>query len=65
MFPENLKIVMCLDPFSKQSYYNIWVFFRLISVVEPTALLKLPIYSIFILLILPGLIRGSVNNFVN
>ena len=47
MYSENSKIVKCLDSFSKQ-IYNIWVNFRLISVFETSALLNLPIYSIFL-----------------
>ena len=59
MYSENSKIVICLDSFSKQIYY-IWVFFRLISVFETTtALLNLPICSIFLWLLLPDLI-GSL-----
>ena len=52
MYHENSKIVICLDSFSKQ-IYNIWVFFRHISVFETTALLNLPIYSIFLCLLSP------------
>ena len=53
MFSENSKIVICLDSFSKQNY-NIWVIFRLyISVFKTTALLNLPIYSIFPWFLLP------------
>ena len=52
---ENSKLVICLDSFSKQ-IYNILVIFRLISVFEMTALLNLPIYSIFLWLLLPDLI---------
>ena len=56
MFSENSKIVICLDSFSEQ-IYNSWVIFRLISsVFETTALLDLPIYSIFLWLLLPDLI---------
>ena len=55
MYSENSKIVLCLDSFSKQ-INNIGVIFRLISVFERTALLSLPIYSIFIWLLLPDLI---------
>ena len=58
MYSENSNIVMCLDSFSKQ-IYNIWVIFRLISVFETTALLNLPIYRIFLWLLLPDLI-GSL-----
>ena len=58
MYSENLKIVICLDSFSKQ-IYNIWVMFRFISVFETTALLNLQIYSIFLWLLLPDLI-GSL-----
>ena len=58
MYSKNLKIVICLDPFSKQ-IYNVWVIFRLISVFETTALLNIPIYSIFLWLLLPDLI-GSL-----
>ena len=58
MNSENSKIVICLDPSSKQ-IYNIWVIFRLISVFEVTALLNLPVYSIFLWLLLPDLI-GSL-----
>ena len=47
MYSENSKKVICLDSFSKQ-IYNIEVIFRLISVFETTALLNLPIYSIFL-----------------
>ena len=53
MYSDDSKIVECLDSFSKQ-IYNIWVIFRLISVFETTALLNLPIYSIFLWLLLPG-----------
>ena len=55
MYSENSKIVICLESFSKQ-IYNILVIFRLMSVFETTALLNLPIYSIFFWLILPDLI---------
>ena len=58
MYSENSKIVICLDSFSKP-IYNIWVIFRLISVFETIALLNLPIYSIFLWLLLPDLI-GSL-----
>ena len=58
MYSENSNIVMCLDSFSKQ-IYNIWVIFRLVSVFETTALLNLPIYRIFLWLLLPDLI-GSL-----
>ena len=47
MYSENSNIVICLDSFSKQ-IHNIWGNFRLISVFETTALLNLPIYSIFL-----------------
>ena len=46
MYSENSKIVICLD-----------LTFRLISVFE-TALLNLPIYSIFLWLLLPDLIES-------
>ena len=55
MYSENSKKVICLDSFSKQ-IYNIWVIFRLISVFKTTALLNLPIYSIFLWPLLPDLI---------
>ena len=55
MYSENSKTVICLDSFSKQ-IYNIWVIFRLTSVLEMTALLNLLIYSIFLWLLLPDLI---------
>ena len=58
MYSENSKIVIYLDSFSKQ-IYNIWVIFRLISVFETTALLNVPIYSIFLWFLLPDLI-GSL-----
>ena len=47
MYSENSKIVICLESFSKQ-IYNILVIFRLVSVFEMTALLNLPINSIFL-----------------
>ena len=50
MYSKNSKIVKCLDSFSKQ-IYDIWVIFRLISVFETTALLNLPINSIFLWLL--------------
>ena len=55
MYSDNSKIVICLDSLFKQ-IYSILVFFRLISVFEATALLNLPIYSIFLWLPLPDLI---------
>ena len=55
MFPENSKIVICLDAFSRQIYI-IWIIFRLISVFETTALLNLPKNSIFLWFLLPNLI---------
>ena len=58
MDSENSKKVICLDSFSKR-IYKIWVMFRLISVFETTALLNLPIYNIFLWLLLPDLI-GSL-----
>ena len=58
MYSDNSKIVICLDSFSKQ-IYNIWVIFRLKSVFETSALLNLPIYSIFLWLHLPDLV-GSL-----
>ena len=58
MYSENSKVVICLDSFTKQ-IYNIWVTFRLISVFETIALLNLPIYSIFLWLLLQDLI-GSL-----
>ena len=58
MYFENSKIVVCLDSFSKQ-IYNIGVCFGLKSVIETTVLLYLPSYSIFLWLLLPGLI-GSL-----
>ena len=58
MYTENSKIVICLDSFFKQ-IYNIWVIVRLISVFETTALFKLPIFRIFLWLLLPDLI-GSL-----
>ena len=59
MYSENLKIVICLDSFSKQ-IYNIGEFFRFISVFETTDLFYLPIYSIFVWLLLPDLIGSLV-----
>ena len=58
MYSENSKIVICSDSFSKQ-IYNICVIFRPFSVFETTALLNLPIYIIFLWLLLPDLI-GSL-----
>ena len=58
MYSENSKKVICLDSSSKQ-IYNMWVMFRLISVFETTASLNLPIYSIFLWLLLPDFI-GSL-----
>ena len=58
MYSENSKIVICLDSFFKQ-IYNILVMFRLLSVFETTVLFNLPIYSIFLWLLLPALI-GSL-----
>ena len=58
MYSEKSKIGICLDSFSKQ-IYNICAIFRLISVFVATALLNLPIYSIFLWLLLPDLI-GSL-----
>ena len=43
MYYENSKIVICLDSFSEQMY-NILVTFRLLSVIETTALFNPPIY---------------------
>ena len=62
MYSENSKIVICLDSLSKQ-IYNIWVIFRLISVFETTVLLNLPIYSIFLWLLLPDLIGSLMSCF--
>ena len=56
MYSENSKIVIRLDSFSKQ-VFNIWVNFDLLS--ETTALFNLPIYSIFLWLLLSDLI-GSL-----
>ena len=42
--------------FIYKQFYNIWVIFRLISVFETTALLNLPVYSIFVWFPLPDLI---------
>ena len=54
MYSENSKIVICLDSFfNKLKYMGI---FRLKSVFETTALLSLPIYSIFLWLLLPDFI---------
>ena len=47
MYSVNSKIVICLDSFSKQ-IDNIWIIFQLLSVFETTALLNLPMYSIFL-----------------
>ena len=58
MYSENSKMVRYLDSVSKQ-IYNIWVIFRPSSVFERTALLNLPIHSIFLWLLLPDLI-GSL-----
>ena len=52
------KTVISLDSFSKQNC-NIWFLVRLISALETTALLNLPIYSTFLWLLLPDLI-GSL-----
>ena len=57
-YSENSKKVICLDSFTKR-IYNIWVIFRFISVFETTALLNLPIYSVFLWLLLLDLI-GSL-----
>ena len=57
MYSENSKTVICLDSFSER-IYNIWVIFRIMSVFETTALLNLPIYSIFLWLLLPDIIRS-------
>ena len=57
MYSENSKYIIRLVSFSKQ-IKNICVVFRLISVFETTALFNLPIYSIFLWLILPNLIRS-------
>ena len=57
-FKSAKKINIFLESFSKH-IYNIWVIFRLISVFETTALLNLPINSIFLWLLLPDLI-GSL-----
>ena len=61
MYSENSKKVIHLDTFSKE-IKNILVIFRLISVFETTALLNLPINSIFLWLLLPDLI-GSLMRF--
>ena len=58
MYFENSKKVICLDSFSKQIYNNLAIF-RLISVFETTDLLNLPIYDIFLWLLLSDLI-GSL-----
>ena len=50
MYLANSKIVICLESFSKQ-FYNIWVIFLLISIIETTALLNLPICGVFLLLL--------------
>ena len=53
-----IRKVTCLDSFSNQ-IFNMRVIFRLISVFGMTALLNLPIYSIFLRILLPDLI-GSL-----
>ena len=53
-----MQIVIFSDSFSRH-IYNVWVIFRPLSVFETTALLNLSIYSIFLWLLLPGLI-GSL-----
>ena len=58
MYSENSKIVISLDSFSKQ-IYNILVIVRLILIFETTALLNLPIYMIFLWLLLTDLM-GSL-----
>ena len=58
MYSEKSTIVICLDSSLKQ-INNIRVIFRLIQVFETTALFYLPIYSIFLWLLLPDLI-GSL-----
>ena len=58
MYSENSKIFICLDSFFNKIYDNL-AFFLLISVFETTALLNLPIYSIFFWLLLSDLI-GSL-----
>ena len=58
MYSENSKYIIRLDSFYKQ-IKNICVVFQLISVFETTALFNLPIYSIFLWLILPNL-KGSL-----
>ena len=63
MYSDISKKVICLDSFSKQ-LYNIWVIFRLISVFETTALLSLPIYSIFLWLLLPDFIGSLMRLFL-
>ena len=55
MYSDNSKIVTCLDSFSKQ-IHNIWVFFRLLSVFETTALLSFANLQYFPLAFLPDLI---------
>ena len=58
MYSENSKIVIYFDSFSKL-IYNIWIIFQLIPVFETTTLLNLPIYSVFLWLLLLDLI-GSL-----
>ena len=58
MYSENSKIAISLESFSKQ-IYNSWVIIQLMSVFETTAMLNLPLYSIFLWLLLSDLI-GSL-----
>ena len=57
MYSENSKIVVFFIHYLNK--FIIWVIFRLTSVFETTALLNLPIYSIFLWHLLPCLI-GSL-----
>ena len=61
MYSENSKIDICLDSLYKQ-IYNVWVIYRVI-VFETTALLNLPLYSIFLWLLLPDLIGSLMRLF--
>ena len=55
MYSEKTEITIRLNSFSEQ-IKNIWVIVSTLSVFETTALLNLPIYSIFLWLLLPDLI---------